>query len=615
MEVHRDVIVMYPDQCISPNDTLKTILYIREAADCRPGYVNLEFGHLGQYFDEALHHSLVRRGNSMFVSSDLYREVHVNLRSKLSGLQHESNGPSSTMRISLDYDIVQCFSCKSWPKEADEWITRTRLYGWPCQTLIEKIVRSGCHLVPVGDKCSKSTFLQWRISLVTAERSLVHSFSHIQLQVYALLKYFLKQIQATLKEAIGDDDILCSYFLKTVLFHAIENTSQKLWQEKYLFYCFWFCFNILIAWIRAGFCPNYFIPTNNLFKRKVHGQSQKILLDILTNYSTLKWMCLSVGTFFESSIWDDLCNITMQAVLAKPRLVPEIILGQDLTTLYYMPVEKEICGFTPRTITQAFNSLTTLQSEDDQVYAYRYATKGLDSLAKEQLDADHLLARENKSRYQRLRKCKHWMIPRSSMGTDLLYLATFHFLTGNYRKSRDMSQQVMKLASYYRVNIGEVHQDMIALYLREFHHPGNTVDRLKRTCTDVLFFYHKTMHLPHLCLELLKEHRNIAIPPLPYALFLSFLCCHELRDTRGRDTALHNLIKVQEHEAQGGHKFWIVHTLLGICYQILGDFQKAIRAYWKSAQSKTHYHEWNPAIERIAVVHLCIYASHMSNRE
>ncbi|XP_033733098.1 uncharacterized protein LOC117322346 [Pecten maximus] len=193
MFVDKDIAVIYPDRCIPRHLAHKTILYIREA-DCRPGYVHLEICQLKRSLHTTFTNSLVRIGKSVFVSSDIFREEWVSYYSTKVGLKYESNGPSiaCTGLCGTSMDNVYCLRCNSWPKEANEWITRTRLYGWPHQTLINKIVNSGCHLVPVGDKCSEDTFLQWRISLVTAERSLVHSFSHIQVKVYTAAEIFLK---------------------------------------------------------------------------------------------------------------------------------------------------------------------------------------------------------------------------------------------------------------------------------------------------------------------------------------------------------------------------------------------------------------------------------------
>ncbi|XP_033740619.1 uncharacterized protein LOC117327654 [Pecten maximus] len=621
MNVHKGVIVMYPDESIPSNIAQKTILYMKKAQSCRPGYVNLQLRQTGPTLPVALLYSLVKIKGLVFASSDLYRDHIVCSMNTAMDLNYRSNGPSSSNNIlTTEVDYVFAFACNSWPREAKEWVTRTRLYGWPSQTLIDKIVKNGCHVVPVGDKCSEDTLLQWRISFATSERSLIHSFTHIQLKVYVLLKYFLKQIKETLKQVIGDDDILCSYFLKTVLFHAIENSSQLFWQDKHLFTCFWFCFNILITWVRAGFCPNYFIPENNLFKRKVHGLHQQILLDILGNFYDMKWMCLSVGNFFIPTIWEDLCNSSMQAELSRPKTVEEITIHKDVTVsscLQHMPMSNRVISMCANieTIRIVIELLSTSKTDFDEIYTYNYAMKCLQTVATNQVYPDHMAATKNKARYRSLRKCKRWMIPSASMGTDLLYLATFYFLTGNISKTLEMcKQQGIQIAYLDFPNINS--QEKREIFTRKYPEHGHMFQRLRTIYThDIVFQKHDVVCLPHLHPELLKCATFLAIPALPYALFLSFLCCHELGDTCGQDVALCHLRDIQHDDQDGGCMYWIVHTLLGICYQTLGDYHRAIGAYWESAQSKGYGFKRNPAITRIAVVYLCICASYMSETD
>ncbi|XP_069105223.1 uncharacterized protein [Argopecten irradians] len=595
MRIRKSVAVMYPDQRIPPHLTHKTILYMKEA-NCCPGYVHLEVGQLRQSLYKQFADSLVRVGNSLFISSDIYREEIVKTFKKMMGWKCESNGPSSTFK---GQDVVDCFSCHIWPKEANEWVTRTRLYGWPQQSLVDKIVQGGCHLVPVGDKCSDDTFLQWRISFATAERSLVHSFSHLQVKVYTLLKYFLYQIKDTLKQTIGDDDILCSYFLKTTMFHAIENSSEMLWQDKNLFYCFWFCFNILMAWVKIGFCPNYFIPSNNLFQRKIHGIHQQILLDILGNYRQMKWMCLSVGNFYKPTIWEELCDITVLADLRPQWTVQESVMEYDKTLLAFLSMTTlSQFMFTNK----SFNLLNESKSDFEEVLTYCFFMMKTRHIASTLISIE--LADEaasgNKARYQRIKKHTYLMAPDASMGTGALHLATLHFLTGNFSKCLELSRQVIILASWSSENFG-IHQELKILYKHQFHRLC-TLERLRKLYTNGIELHVNGMYLPHICLEVF-DLGVLFIPPLPYVLFLVFLCCHKLGDNRRRDEALHHLIHVQHDKELEGETFWIVYTLVGICYQTLGDFQGAINAYWKG-----RFSEFNPVMRRIAIVCLCMYS-------
>ncbi|XP_033747844.1 uncharacterized protein LOC117332888 [Pecten maximus] len=602
MLINRSVTVTRLGHSVPPNNRGKTLLYMREEG-CRPGYVNLMLGEgqLAGIQSIPLKNSLVETENGVFASSDMYREQFISALNQHVSDLFASNGPScATKSALLDIDLVYCFQCDSWPLEAKEWITRSRLYGWPHQRLIDKIVLNGCHIVPVGDKCSDDTLLQWRISFISAERMLVHSFNHVQFKVYFLLKYFLKQLKDTLKEVIGDDDILCSYFLKTVLFYAMESSDQTFWQDKNLFNCFWFCFNILIAWVRAGYCPNYFIPTNNMFKKKICGNHQQILLTILTDNQILKLDCLRFGT--GHTIVRYLCHAPIHDQLVQAEPVSDLIIRRDtsivqhLRTLHF-PTIKSF-----ETIVGMFNLFLKSESAYEDVLTYYYSMHLVHDLAVDQVCQVQTTATSNKAKYNSLKKSKHLIIPRSSMGTDLLYLATFYFQTGNLLKSLELCKQTMVLAAHYLHDTTSLTKEQKAMYSGGHGDLGiPSVHKLQTVFTACISFEfgQDDFCLPHLRPEISKKFKKLDIPPLPYAVFLSFMCYHEFGDIEGRKTALRELIVLKYDHLQGGHKYWIVHTLLGICYQSVGDKLRAIRCYEDSARIKTEDHEFNPAMERI----------------
>ncbi|XP_060064910.1 uncharacterized protein LOC132545252 [Ylistrum balloti] len=601
MLIDKTVEVLIQPRQYFPTKTRQTFLYMRDS-DCRPGYVNFMLRQLGEVPSDPLLNSLVETEDGYFVSSDIYREQLVSAMTAKVGSLFKSNGPSCTTNSSsYNADVVFCFPCKGWPTAAQEWVTRTRQYGWPHQTLIDRIVRDGCHVVPVGDK-TLDTLLHWRISFISAERMLVHSFSHIQFKVYFLLKYFLQQLKVTLKQMIGDDDILCSYFLKTVLFHAIENSKDTLWQDKNIFNCFWLCFNILIAWVKAGYCPNYFIPTNNMFLRKIHGHHQQRLVEILNHYQRLKWGCLKVGHFFRPTIMDYLCHQPIQDKLVQPEPVSEVVLRRDQSIVQYLrtlhfPERRSL-----KIVLGMFNLLLKSTSEYDEVLSYYYAMHVLYDLSIEHAYPNHTTAIGNKTRYRSLKKAKHWIIPRTSIGTEVLYLATFFFRMGNFQKALEITRQVIDLASHFWDEKETMTPEHEAEYIEGYCGSESPfIFKLRKLFTACISFEFEQKHfcLPHLRPEISQQHVKLLIPPLPYAIFLSFMCNHELKDINERDRALRELLIVKYGGMQGGQKYWIVHNLLGICYETLGDIQKAIKSYEKSAQMKTDIYELNPAKERM----------------
>ncbi|XP_060080496.1 uncharacterized protein LOC132559880 [Ylistrum balloti] len=605
MLIDNNVCVFYPNQHIPTEYNDKIILFMHKAQNCQPGYVKLQL-MLWQTrsFSRMLSNAFVEIEGDVFLSSDIYREEVIRV-GRMCGIDSSSHGPSSSgeaTKLRRAFDVVHGFPCMSWPKEASGWVRRTRLYGWPSQTLIDMIVEKGCHVVPIGDKCSDDTLLQWRISFATAERRLVHSLNHTQFQVYGLLKILLKNLKDSLQNIFGEEDILCSYFLKTIIFHAVENTPRQFWKESNTFLCFWFCFNVLIVWVKSGYCPQYFIPTNNLFKRHIHGDNQQKILYLLIELHQMKWQCLSVGTYYQPNIIERLLDRRTQVILKQSDSPLELESRHDLA-LYtclsrHITVARNVQDRAG--LAHAFQSLLSSKSELDDFLVYFNTVEVLSRMGMSNfcsITATTTTTSNNKSKYRRLRESRNLVMPKAMFGTELLYLATFHYQTGNYWKSVQMCRSVLSLVRYYPKDS--------SLYTKEFCGRGHSLlFKTKQTFTSVLYFGKalKRICLPHLQKEL-EEHPDgtMGIPPLPYAAFLAFLDYHELGDVKGRDAALRNLIVLKYDEEEGGHMHWIVHTLLGICYQTLGDSHKAIRAYRESLQVDL---EWNPAIERIQALKL-----------
>jgi hypothetical protein len=65
--------------------------------------------------------------------------------------------------------------------------------------------------------------LEWRISFVLMEKTILQSLSHSQFMCYGLLKLYLKEILGSFEEI---NDIVSSYFMKTLLLWEIQTNSQ-----------------------------------------------------------------------------------------------------------------------------------------------------------------------------------------------------------------------------------------------------------------------------------------------------------------------------------------------------------------------------------------------------
>ncbi|KAK3083684.1 hypothetical protein FSP39_001456 [Pinctada imbricata] len=177
-----------------------------------------------------------------------------------------------------DVDVALVIPSDTWPHEALGCVTRLVKRKWPSDLVIREMIQDGCLLVPIGCKSSPNEDIEWRMSFSLAEKRLVHSMNHTQFLTYALLKFFLKDV---IERHSSVKDLLCSYFMKTLVFWEIMETSIP-WRPEYLLLHFWNCFRKLLVWVNKEYCPNFFVPENNMFRGKIFGQNRKTLLRVLS---------------------------------------------------------------------------------------------------------------------------------------------------------------------------------------------------------------------------------------------------------------------------------------------------------------------------------------------
>ncbi|XP_069131213.1 uncharacterized protein [Argopecten irradians] len=600
MFIDNDVVVICPDHdtTTTPDIADKTVFIMRDT-NSRPGYVNLELIKWGHADCRPTIESIVSKGDLHFISSAKYRRSFTDELSDRLQRTMDVSGPATTVVLENENtgcDYVSAFKCRSWPKEADEWLNRPRLHEWPGKGLVDQIAQGGCYLVPVGDKTSSDPFLQWRISFVTAERKLIHSLSHVQFLVYCLFKYLKRQISGILKQIYGDTDILSSYVIKTVLFYALEFTPSSFWQEKNLFLCFTLCLNILTTWVNAACCPNYFIKTYNMFLGKVNGENQQKLLHFLVDLHTMTWGCLYIGTFFKLSIGECIRRVKhgdWEIVLATP---------QRLERNYDLKIIQETMSIIitethPGLFKYLGNLLCKSESDMDEYVAYYNLLDALSCQGIETFE-NQPPSRGNKDKYKHLRKTRKYMEPLASVYSSKLMLATYHYQTGNYIKTLEICGHVI---SSWKVFVNDsISQEDKDRYEHLYCGRGyNLLYKCQQAFVSCVLLA-RTFRL--MCPSQLHLELQLAsyciIPPRPYAIFLSFLCYHELGDTRRRDVALIQLQTVKYDKHQGVSKWWIVHNLLGICYEMIGDKERACHEYTESMGIEGLFQYENPARRR-----------------
>ena len=227
--------------------------------------------------EQFLRTSIVNIGDNAYLSSREFLSSPILLKSETRTIRIQ--GPSLETWEEFENtsisgkDNVASILCKAWPTAAAEWRDRPRHYGWPAQHDKESIEAFGCHLVPVGHPLSTKNSLEWRLSFSIAERTLVWSFNHTQLQCYAVMKLILKEFVK--EKCTGKHKgVLCSYFIKTFVFWTFESTRPSFWKPTNIFGCIMYLLDEFYICIQAGVLRHYFVPRFNLFNIKLTPDAQ-----------------------------------------------------------------------------------------------------------------------------------------------------------------------------------------------------------------------------------------------------------------------------------------------------------------------------------------------------
>jgi hypothetical protein len=248
-----------------------TLIYMDTSDDTPPGFARLQL--LTPSNIPNVMSSLLKRNNTVYISSSLFRS---RVQQALTGLNpaaedENMHGPCHNYTYqSIEYDVALCFHSRHWPLPALPWVERCLTRGWPSRSVLQTIIDDGFHLVPIASRLTnENSDLEWRISFSQAEQKLVSAMDHCQFLCYGIMKIILKEVIC--------DKLLCSYFMKTIIFWRIQENFSTPWVPSILLRQVWFCFKYLVQCVYTGCLPNFFIPENNMFAGKVVGAQQMSL--------------------------------------------------------------------------------------------------------------------------------------------------------------------------------------------------------------------------------------------------------------------------------------------------------------------------------------------------
>ncbi|CAC5368380.1 unnamed protein product [Mytilus coruscus] len=537
---------------------LQWITLVMETDNDHPGFTRLRLIP-GAYGDAVFGFESTRKGSYLSAKEFVYI-----MNQKRPHLQLSSHGPCLSDKNQIT-DYAFCIQSQYLPFTAMQWASRYRKQ-WPPNSAIDKIIKYGCLLVPIGPRTLPDCNVLWRLSFSVAEKQLVHSFNYTQLLCYCLLKLTLKHIVNTNDHAKG---LLCSYFLKTVLFWVSEEEDIDTFQLPKLFYCFTHCINKLISWVNNCFCPNYFIPEHNMFLGKINPDNNKILIKVLDSitmngmdglmknlYSSgnENYRVLSIKKECSFIMLDFLFyRICRTYILEKiSRCLKALILTESLNKSKSSTFIIDVCKYFHAEISQNAAQLLpppTITTETYSIHKWyhRHLTDGTKTDA-----------------------VSGW----------LLY-ASFYYVTGQYNVTLRLTDYVLSRCSPGMMllccgNYNEIHRNIYRNYV---HSTMTLNDRMKiATVRQITYLPHSSLIPAELQLEV-KDH-EIMMPPTVMPHCLRFLCYHHLGDISNRRQALSDLYSTVKCEHYIlSYSISLSITVLGVCYEITGDKEAAYHCY------------------------------------
>ena len=263
----------------------KDIFYVHKG--CHEGYIFLckkQYNGSMQFDERFIKENCL--SNASFINES---QSPINLFANviMSGAGHIT-GPSlakksDSRQFAADRDFVFSLKCRSWPHQANEWLTCWRENKWSSEKQVKEIESLGCLMVPVASHLNILVRdYEWRLSFSRAELKLVETFTeNIKLGyaiLKALIKYAMKQKGLT---------VFASYHLKTSLLWFTEKFGLEKIKHWNIEKIMRDLLEFLVEFYRNHCLPNYFVQDNNMIDHRKHEEIKEceyVLINISKNF-------------------------------------------------------------------------------------------------------------------------------------------------------------------------------------------------------------------------------------------------------------------------------------------------------------------------------------------
>ena len=546
------------------------------------------------------------------LSSSLFMHECLHCRPDDDGLTRAIQGPSIECwgeymdRSESGIDIVSSIHCPFWPRGAEEWLHRSRRCGWPTPTDITNITSFGCHLVAIGYPLSSTKEMEWRISFSIAERILVWSFNHVQIQCYAVMKIILKEFIKL--RCSPPNYVLCSYFIKTFLFWKLEVTESTFWRADNFRNCISFLLVEFTKCIRDGQLLHYFFPALNLLSVKLTREAQRELLQLFETAIELDIAitreCSTLRKVWSQFITTDVNINRVTRMMNKLNVVRNdecMMYHADCSYLLYSQLPSYCTSFNPSRVSQITTRILT-----------GWFTTSLAPLLlryiKLMSNIPHGVA-GNRDEYT-LRRLAYSDLSSFDVSTCKLWYAMVLLMRTDYaaciRTVNDVLSRIPPFALYMTSGCIISSNESKSLYEHvHLHSDGDVVERISTSwLRDLRFFKNMLYNIKvplaiHVELSFCDELQGVRVSPFIFAYYLMFLCHHELHQNDERDCVLRLLVDtVNNYQELNGLLLHHSLNIAGHCLLLAGHKDCAREIFIRSFQL-THgmppYDKYNSA--------------------
>ena len=587
MWVYRDVrVIESTSQCRLYD--VNTTLLMMETEQTKPGFALLRL--VGDTNNSDIGRACIPFQSGMYLSSQRWRDNNPYIYPG-----ENIHGPCASGTLGKnEYDFAFCVKSDNFLKAANNAMKRLEERGWPSSVVLREIISGGCHFVAIPAKVPNFELLEWRLSFSIAERKLTHAMNQTQFLCYGLLKIVLKEAISCRPDLEG---ILCSYYLKTAVLWEIMDESQE-WNPTSFLDCFLKCFRRLIHWINEEYCPNFFIPENNMLLGKFNdGKTKTELLGHLTTMYGEGYKCLLRCP----SLHDRL-----SAIIEIPTAVTFIRPEEELVTKTLMDLH---------TIIEIDDAKVNLFYNDEMSLECVYCCDRLIERCDSELQRLTLHVWKNSILCHLLFLCFSQIVESSKMNQKLIYNYITKLLCAIKGCTFDpvyhyllMSVGMNKLGKFQLASriVLEIKKKMKnpfimypwALIVEKYkaaegeHEP--LVEMMRKVVTRLVCLDAKTC-IP----ELLPEHQAnmqqisadiIFFPPLVLGCFIQFLVHWKTGEHDLCSKALKDLFEVVHGDY--GHRRHIPDEcraisleILGICQEMVGDYNGAYKSFTTALQN------------------------------